>query len=206
MDWYDAWWWEWAGLLTGVWCVVLVIRQSLWNWPISIVNNVVLIALFVPRRLYADAALQVVYIVLAAYGWWHWLHGNPAARDALPVRRTPRLEAVAVLAVGVAGFLAAGLVLDRWTDSDVPWADAFPTVASLAAQYLLTRKYLGSWCTWILLVNLPYAYLYAIKDLPVLVAFQGLLIVLSVQGWRSWRAEMAGGPPAPRPVGVEVGA
>ena len=56
------------------------------------------LALFVPARLYGDAGLQAVYVVLGAYGWWHLARGGRDAAGTLPVRRTPGPEAAAVAA------------------------------------------------------------------------------------------------------------
>lgn len=42
--------------------------QQLWNWPAGMANNLFFLALFVRYGLYADAGLQVVFLVLAAYG------------------------------------------------------------------------------------------------------------------------------------------
>jgi len=181
---------EWAGVLTGIACVWLTARQHIWAWPIGIANSALFVALFVPAKLYADAGLQVVYIVLGAYGWWHWLYGNPAARDALPVRRTPIREAVVVAGVAALGFVALGTLLDRATDSDVPWWDALPTTLSLVAQYLLTRKYLANWAVWIFGVNLPFLALYAVKDLPLIAGLQVVFVGLSVMGWVDWRRSL----------------
>lgn len=182
---------EWAGVLTGIACVWLTARQNIWAWPIGIANSALFMVLFVPAKLYADSALQVVYIVLGAYGWWHWLRGNPEARDALPVTRTPRGQAVLVAALAMVTFLVMGTVLDRFTDSDVPWWDAAPTTLSLVAQYLLTRKYLANWAVWIFGVNLPFLALYLHKGLPLIAALQLVFIALSVLGWVDWRRSLA---------------
>ena len=183
-------WWEWAVFVTGVVTVLLVVRQNIWNWPLGMVNCALLFVVAVDAKLYSDGGLQIVYIVLGGYGWWHWLHGNPLERDALPVTRTPRREAAIIAGLAVVGYVALGLLLDHGTDTDVPWYDAFPTTASLVAQYLLTRKYVENWPVWILLVNIPYIALYASKDLPLLSCLQLLYIALSVAGWVSWRNAM----------------
>lgn len=183
-------WTEVLAFATGVACVWLIVRQNVWSWPIGIANSAFLIVVLVPARLYADTGLQVIYIGLGLYGWWHWIHGNPLRRDALPVRRTPRLEGAVVVAVTAVAFVALGTVLDRVTDTDVPWADAFPAVASLAAQYLLTRKYLASWAVWIFAVNAVYLALYAWKGLPLLAALQLGLAAVSVAGWVEWRRSL----------------
>ena len=61
------------GFVTGALCVWLLARENIWNWPIGIANNIFYIVVFLKSGLYGDSGLQVVYIVLAAYGWWTWL-------------------------------------------------------------------------------------------------------------------------------------
>lgn len=73
-------WTEVLGFGSGALCVWLVARQHLANWPIGIANNVFFILLFAQSGLYADAGLQIVFIALAAYGWWTWTHGVDQGR------------------------------------------------------------------------------------------------------------------------------
>lgn len=178
---------DWAIAVTGIVCVGLTARQNVWNWPIGMVNSAVVLVVAVQHKLYADGGLQVFYIVLAGYGLWHWLYGNPNRRDGVPVTRAPLVEAAAASAVAMAFFVGLGVFLDRVTDTDVPFFDAFPTATSLLAQYLLTRKYLLNWPVWIFLVNVPYTALYLHKELYTLAALQPVYIALSMWGWFDWR-------------------
>ena len=59
---------------------------------------------------------------------------------------------------------ATALFLRRFTDTDVPWWDAFPTAASLVGQWLLGRKYVENWPVWIA-VDVVGAALFAYKGL-----------------------------------------
>jgi nicotinamide mononucleotide transporter len=74
----DASWAELLGFATGLACVWLVVRQHIANWPVGIVNVVLLMVAFWTAGLYGDAALQIVYVVLGFYGWWAWLRPNRA--------------------------------------------------------------------------------------------------------------------------------
>ena len=67
--------------------------------------------------------------------------------------------------------------------------DVGTTTASLAAQYLLTRKHIESWPLWIA-VNITYVGLYVYKGLLLLALLQPVLMVLSIQGWLAWRREL----------------
>src|SRR5258706_2638115 len=78
---------EVLGFVTGALCVWLLARQIIWNWPIGIANNALYLIVFLRSGLYGDAGLQLVYMILGAYGWWTWLHVTPGRAD-LPVTRT----------------------------------------------------------------------------------------------------------------------
>ena len=68
------------GFVTGIACVALAVAQRIETFPVGIANNVFFIVLFTNARLYADAALQVVYIALGR-------DGLVALGDARPRRR-----------------------------------------------------------------------------------------------------------------------
>ena len=196
-------------VLTGIASVALTVRQRISNWPIGILSSGLFLVLFLSAGLYADSLLQVVYVVLGFYGWWHWLTGGPHRNDLPVTMASPRLR-LALVAATVAGTVAFGAFLDGSTDSTVPYPDAATTVLSLVAQLLLTRKLIESWPVWIFGVNVPYIGLYLYKGLAMTAALQlvyialylykGLAmtaalqlvyIALSVAGWAAWRRSMA---------------
>ncbi|MEU4726956.1 MULTISPECIES: nicotinamide riboside transporter PnuC [unclassified Streptomyces] len=180
-------WTEVLGFVTGALCVWLVARQHIANWPIGIANNVFFIVLFAQAGLYADAGLQIVFIALAAYGWWSWTHGGgPGTTGALPVRRTTRTEWAALAAAGAVGVLALTLLLSRATDSTVPFWDALTTALSLAATYGQCRKLVESWWLWIA-ADLIYIPLYAYKGLHLTALLYVGFLALCVAGLAGWR-------------------
>ena len=90
-------WQELVGSLTGALCVWLLVKQNIWNWPIGITNNIFYIIIFYKSGLFADAGLQFVYIAIAIYGWWNWLHGGLQHGE---------LEVKTASPSGVVGYLA----------------------------------------------------------------------------------------------------
>lgn len=185
-------WTEVLGFATGALCVWLVARQHVANWPVGIANNVFFIVLFAQSGLYADAGLQIVFIALAAYGWWSWTHGGgPGTAGALPVRRTTRTEWAALAAAGAVGVLALTLLLDRATDSTVPFWDALTTGLSLTATYGQCRKLVESWWLWIA-ADLVYIPLYAYKGLYLTAGLYVGFLALCVAGLVGWRRTLPG--------------
>ncbi|WP_329122263.1 nicotinamide riboside transporter PnuC [Streptomyces sp. NBC_01353] len=182
-------WTEVLGFGSGALCVWLVARQHIANWPIGIANNLFFILLFSQAGLYADAGLQIVFITLAVYGWWTWTHGGGPGSDALPVRRTSRTEWTWLLTAGVVGTVALTLLLDRATDSTVPFWDALTTALSLMATYGQCRKRLESWWLWIA-ADIVYVPLYAYKELYLTSLLYVGFMTLCVLGLRSWSRDL----------------
>jgi nicotinamide mononucleotide transporter len=179
-----------AAVVAGIACVALTVREHIVSWPVGIVSSALFLVLFLGAGLYADSTLQVVYVVLGFYGWWHWLNGGPRRNDLAVSFASWRLR-VGLAAGAVAGTLGFGAFLDRATDSTVPYPDAATTVLSLVAQVLLTRKHIESWPVWIFGVNVPYIALYLYKGLAMTAALQLVFIALSAAGWVAWRRSMA---------------
>jgi nicotinamide mononucleotide transporter len=179
-------WLEIVAFVLAVWMVVANIRVNPIAWPLAIVSSLLYLALFASSRLYGEATLQLVFIVVAGWGWWQWLRGTAADGSALKVRSLTargRWLMIAVLAITWPGI---GLFLKRYTNTDVPWWDAFPTAASLIGQWLLGRKYVENWPTWVA-VNVISVGLFVYKGLWLTTLLYGVFIVMSFIGWRAWR-------------------
>ncbi|GAA3440968.1 nicotinamide riboside transporter PnuC [Planomonospora venezuelensis] len=185
-------WAELLGFATGILTVWLVARQNIWNWPIGVVNVTLLGLVFLAVGLYADSALQIVYVVLGLYGWWQWRYGG-AGRTRLTVRATGRAEWAVLAGAGAAAAAALTLALTAWTDSTVPFWDALTTALSLMATYGQTRKLVESWWLWIA-ADLVYIPLYAYKGLYLTSALYVVFLVLCVSGLLAWRRELTARP------------
>ncbi|GAA2137319.1 nicotinamide riboside transporter PnuC [Kitasatospora kazusensis] len=192
-------WAELLGFATGAVGVWLTVRARIWNFPVGIANNLFFLVLFWSARLYADAALQVVFLALGVHGWWQWLRGGER-RSARALRRAdPRTLAVlSALVVPVTWGLT--VVLGHAQDSSPFW-DALTTALSLAAQWLLNTKQFENWYFWIA-ADLVYIPLYFAKKLDLTGLVYLLFLGLCLVGLRAWRRELAG--PAERPSAVAL--
>lgn len=179
-------WLEVAAFWLSLAMVFANMRVNPVGWPLAIVASLLYALLFADSRLYGEASLQLVFVAVALWGWWQWLRARDESGQALRVSPlTPRGRWLAA-AVTFASWPVLGLVLDHATDSDVPYFDALPTVASITGQILLARKHTENWPVW-LAVNAVSVALFAHKGLWLTVVLYALFAALSVQGWRAWR-------------------
>lgn len=93
------------------------------------------------------------------------------------------------IGVIISAFLVWGVVMNKYTDADYPFPDAFTTVASLVAQYLLARKKIENWIIWII-VDLVAINIYFLKELYFTSGLYLVFLILCVIGWKKWRSDM----------------
>lgn len=154
----------------------------------GIANNLLYFVIFWRSGLYADSALQLVYVAISLYGMWRWRGGRAAGEPVRPVGRTPPREWLALFAIGSLSCVGLGVFLAHHTPSTVPWADAFTTVLSLCAQWLMSRRFLENWLLWIA-ADFVYIPLYLYKDLALTAGLYSVFLALCVKGFVGWRRE-----------------
>ncbi len=180
-------WLEIVAFVLAIWMVILNMRVHPGGWPLAIISSLLYALLFADSKLYGEACLQICFAVVALWGWRQWLRGHSADGGALRVHRLGARRAWLVGGATLAAWPVVGYALHRFTDSDVPYLDALPTTASVTGQILLGRKLIDNWSVW-LVVNLFSLVLFGIKGLWLTVVLYAVFAVLSVAGWRAWRA------------------
>jgi nicotinamide mononucleotide transporter len=182
---------EVGGVLTGVACVWLAARNSIWNFPIGILNGVLYMLVFWQSRLYSDAGLQLAFIALLVYGWVKWLRGAAETEAApLPITRTPPRVAVWLLGAGLLYALGAGFLFSTYTNAALPYWDSSTTAISLAAQLLLSRRHLENWLLWVG-VDVAYVGMYWHRDLYLTSGLYVVFLGLAAYGYWQWRRDVA---------------
>ncbi len=173
-----------AAIITA-WCIWLATKESLLYWPVGVVSVVLYSYIFYDAKLYADAALQIIYLLLTAYGWWKWMSGGESG-NALQVGRTPSKAWPILLVAGAIGSVALAVGMRRWTDNPAPYVDATTASFSIVAQWMTARKWLESWIVWIV-VDVVYVFLYVKRDLMPTAVLYAVFLILAVKGYRDWR-------------------
>ena len=178
-----ATWLEAVSFVTGAACVWLTVKESVWNFPVSLANVATFSVVYFNVRLYADAGLQVVYFVLTLIGWYLWLWGGKH-HTALRISRTGALEWAWVL--GALLVLTGGLwQLLHYVGGSSSFWDALTTSISLGAQWLLNRKRLENWILWIV-GDVIYIPLYLYKELYLTSILYAVFLAMATMGLMQW--------------------
>ena len=174
--------------LANIACNVFEIH---WGWPLTMLASGLYAWLFYSSKLYGEAGVNVFFALTAGWGWSQWLRGhNDDGQAPLQITRLSPWALQYVVLAWAALWLACTFVLLRITDSDVAWADGFVTAGSLVGTYLLGRKYIANWPTWVI-VNIASVALFAHKGLALTVVLYIVFLGLAVWGWIGWHRRLA---------------
>jgi nicotinamide mononucleotide transporter len=169
----------------GVANIILIIRRNIWNYPFALVMVALFGFIFYGAKLYSDAGLQVFFFAVNLYGWWAWSRSRADEGDIV----VERLSGIGRLLWIVGSLIAIalwGMFMAANTDASYPYWDAAVAMLSVAAQILMTRRYIENWHWWIVVngISVP---LYLTKGLYLTTGLYGLFLILAVLGLIEWR-------------------
>lgn len=177
---------EWIAAGLGVINISLLIFRSVWNFPFGIAMVALYVFVFFEERLYAEAGLQVFFILAQLWGWWLWVKVG-GEDDRVPVRWLDWLSRAVWVTVTAALSLNLGWMMHSFTNAVLPYADAGIAGASVAAQILLAYRRIENWLVWIA-IDVASVTLYIDRGLYPTAGLYGGFLVLSLIGLKEWIA------------------
>ncbi|MCL2245775.1 MAG: nicotinamide riboside transporter PnuC [Lentimicrobiaceae bacterium] len=176
---------EILGATIGLVYIFLEYRASCWLWIAGIVMSLFYIYIWAEVNCYAWALTYLYYLGANIYGIIAWKKHSANEAESiisnLPKKKYPLLIFISLIATALMFFL-----LRRYTDSHIPFSEAFSTALSVVGMWLLAKKYLQHWYVW-LVVNA----IYAIANVWMGLYFSAFLFTVyfgvSVLGLVRWR-------------------
>ena len=144
--------------ITGVLCVVLVAKGSIWNYAFGLVNVSLYAWISYKAALYGDAGLNALYYLPMQFiGWWQWrkrgaaMSESESAGDGVQVkaRRLDWSQRVLLVLGCFAAVTAVGFLL-KYLGDPQPFKDSATTVLSIVAQALMALAFMEQWALWII--------------------------------------------------------
>ena len=175
-------------LVLGIAGVGLMVRRSLWAFPVGLLAVSVQGVLFWQATFYADAKLQVFFFGCLAYGWWHWVKHKESAPE-LPVSTLSGRSRLVWVAAAAAVTVIWGYWQSGHTDAAMPYRDTFIASFSMASQVLQVRKHLENWVGWVV-VNAVAVTTYWTAGLVYTSFLYAVFLVMGLWGWLEWTRAM----------------
>lgn len=181
---------ELLATIFGLLYILLSIKQNIWCWPAGLITSALYVYVFFVSKFYADMSLQVYYVLVSIYGWYHWRYGSKSKKqDDLKIIRTNLKTGLILLLVTVVLFIFIAYILINFTDSTIPYWDAFTTAASFVATWMLARKMIEHWLIWVVVDSVSLG-LYIYKGLYPTVILFAVYTLLALLGYFEWKKKL----------------
>lgn len=176
---------EIVAVICGLAYLLLAVRRIRWCWVFGGISSAIAIYLAGRAQLPMQAALQVYYLGLSVYGFWHWT--QESAQEAPPAVSTwpLRYHLIACIAIVAISALTAKWLAAE-TQAAWPFMDSFTTWGSLFTAWLVARMKLENWLYWII-VDSVLAWLFAVQGLFFLALMSVLYVGIVIGGFFKWR-------------------
>jgi nicotinamide mononucleotide transporter len=167
--------------------IALAARNSVHTWSTGIAGCLLFMVLFLQKQLYADATLQLFFIISSVIGWWQWCHpGSQIDQTERQITRVRPGVLVIMFLLGISVAVGYGWILRRFTDAYLPYVDSAVLALSIIAQFLLMWRTLDTWICW-LAVNTISIALFTSRDLYLTAALYTAYWFNAWYGWSRWR-------------------
>lgn len=186
-------WTDLIGNICALATVVFAMRKSIWTWPVQFTGAVLLFAASVSAHVTGNALKQVLFGLLAVYGFWKWRQGTQ--EHALRVRPATGRERLALIAAAVLGTIVVTALFKTFNLSwypDAPLAivaaDAYIFVGGAVATWAQGRALVDFWIVWVAvdLVGVPVAFN---SGLYVSGTVYAIFFVMVLAGFVKWLRE-----------------
>ncbi|HLW49375.1 MAG TPA: nicotinamide riboside transporter PnuC [Sphingobacteriaceae bacterium] len=180
---------EYLGVGFGVVQVLLAKSNKVLLYPFGIASVLITLYVLYDAGLYAEVLLNLYYLLMSIYGWWHWNTG--VGTKVVQVSYSSRQEWGITFGIVLLGVPLLYWALISFTDSSVPVWDSLVTATAWAGMWLLARRKIENW----LLLNISNALaipLLAYKGLPLYSLLTLFLFIVAVFGYFEWRKIIAG--------------
>ncbi len=191
ITWVNGNWIEICGAIISIIYLYFSYKQIIWLWLFGLMSALFYIWIYFDSGFYADMSLQVYYVAVSLYGWFHWSAGGHSAdgKSNIKISRITKREGVVVFSVFLLLWLFISQVLIRFTNSQISVMDAFTTAGSIVATWMLARKILEHWLIWIVVDTISLG-LYLYKGLYATATLFLVYTIVAVAAYYAWKKDM----------------
>jgi len=186
---------EWIAIFFAIAEVLLARNNNVLLYPAGILSTILFTYIFIQPKagLYADAILNVYYLVMSIYGWVLWSKRKKNGTQ-LQISHNTRNDWAVTLCIAIGGwgvlYVLLTVVFPRmfagYVISDVAVWDALISATAWAGMWLLAKRKIENWLL-LNISNIVAIPVYMYKGMPFTACLTLFLFVIAVIGYYDWR-------------------
>lgn len=175
---------EWIAVLTGTLYVILISYKQIIAWLFALISSLLYVYICFNYQLYLESFLQVFYVAMAVFGWINWKKETTNGM----IIKWPLKNHIVNIGASTILTLLLGFSFSKFTNQANPYTDAFTTVFSLTATFMVTKRVLENWIYWIIIDGVS-IFLYSSRSLYLTSVLFFIFTTIAVFGYLKWKRE-----------------
>lgn len=191
---------ELFGVVFGFIYLYLEIVQKKGMWLVGFLMAAVYAVVYWQQEVYASMCFQIYYVLVSIYGFLQWgndklkagageasLQGVTESETSQIIYRKMPFKVLllsVLIYAAVVSFMV--LVLGKYTDDPMPFADSSITVVSAIATFWLSKSYREQWLAWLVVNTFTVTMCLRIGLYPTAVLYF-VNAVASIYGYLHWK-------------------
>lgn len=178
---------EFIAVLTGILSIIFSLKTNILTYPIGIISTSIYMYLSFIVQLYGDMILNIIYTLIALYGWYIW--NNQKNRIKITYANQKDYLISVLLSFSLMIILIIIYYLNGKIQQYYIWVDIFTTCIFCIGMYQMSLKKVENWIFWTIgnILSIP---LYIYKGL-MMTSIQFLIFtILSISGYFIWKKKI----------------
>jgi len=186
--------------ITGIICVVLVARGSIWNYAPGLYNVIGYSWLSYQNGFFGEVMLNAGYFlpaqIIGIFMWKNHLENGSIVK----MRKLTKSYTAVWLTISAVGTVIYGYLLSTIPGQNVPYFDSCSTVLSVIAMLLMMLRYREQWLLWII-VDVVSITMWAfrigsgVEGAPAMLVMWSAYLINAIYGYYKWYSVVRGEEP-----------
>lgn len=175
---------EYLAVVLAIAYLLLAAWENIWCWACALLSTAIYTYLYADVALISEAFLNVFYMLMAVYGWFHWRHGGPR-KSTLPISSWAVKQHLLWIVCAAVSVPVLGFITKNYFAASNAYMDAFTTCFAVIATVMQARKVLENWLYWIVIDAIS-VYLFVSRGLALTSVLFAIYTIGSIIAYLRW--------------------
>jgi len=178
---------EWIAALFITASVVMLGKANILGWIFSVVGCLMYGVVFLEQKLYANALLQIVFVLQGVYGIFQWKKID-SSKEFISLK-FDYISLLLIFSITLGTSILISAFIYSFMPGEYPFTDTLLSVCGLFATIMLIKKVIHAWFFW-MAIDIGYVYLFLKIDMHISAGLYMLLFLLCIKNYMQWNKKI----------------
>jgi len=178
---------ELTAIIFGLLSVWYAKKDDIWVFPTGLINTIIYSYLLWKWSLLGDMMINMYYVVMSIYGWYHWTRKKGDIEE-FPISRMTASEkkwGIIIFILTILFVIVVYTFFDKFTHW-TSYVDTLVTGIFFVGMWLMAKRKIENWILWIIgdIISIP---MYFYKGYSFTSIQYFIFTIIAIYGYLEWK-------------------